>query len=219
MSAPDGSVAQAFPRATSIGRHVFGIVAAGVIAALAWMFILQEGQIGNIFGTKWTDHDFPDGLGNAFGAADTARAGLYLTLVLGVIVAAIFRLVERWLPGRHLIKGVSFAAALFLAWGLLFTPLVDSRQGVLVLPDATVKSIYLPTGLFGVDAGKGTIISGAVASLLAGIIIARVIQVTRNADWWRPHPTAGVALDPNVGTDPLLELTEQGSEQGGKRSR
>ncbi len=178
------------------------------------MFVLQEGHTGNIFGAKWTEHDFPDGLGNAFGAADTARAGLYLTLVLGVIIAAIFTLVERWLPGRDFVKGISFAAPLFLAWGLLFTPLIDSRQ---VQRDA--EFVFLPTGLFGVDAGARTIISGAVASLLAGIIIARVIQITRNADWWRPHPAAGVALDPNVGVDPLLELTEQGSEQGGKRSR
>jgi hypothetical protein len=214
MGARDGSIAQDCRRATAIGRHVFGIVAAGVIAALAWMFVLQEGHTGNIFGAKWTAHDFPDGLGNAFGAADTARAGLYLTLVLGVIVAAIFPLVERWLPGGGLVKGISFAAPLFLAWGLLFTPLVDSRQ---VQRDA--EFVFLPTGLFGVDAGARTIISGAVASLLAGIIIARVIQVTRNAGWWRPHPTAGVALDPNVGTDPLLELTEKGSEQGGERSR
>jgi hypothetical protein len=210
MSAADGSIAQAFPRATTIGRHVFGIVAAGVIAALAWMFVLAEGHTGNIFG-HWTDHDFPDGLANAFGAADTGRAGLYLTLVLGVIVAAIFPLVERWLPGRDLVKGISFAVPLFLAWGLLFTPLVDSRQ-----VQRGAEFVYLPTGLFGVDAGEGTIISGAVASLLAGIIIARVIQVTRNANWWRPHPTAGVALDPDVG---LLELTEEGSEQGGERSR
>jgi hypothetical protein len=218
MSEPDGSIAQAFPRATAIGRYVFAIVAAGVIAALAWMFVLAEGHTGTIFRAKWTKHDFPDGLGNLFGAADTARAGLYLTLVLGVIVAAIFPLVERWLPGRDLVKGISFAAPLFLAWGLLFTPLVDSRQEVLVKPES-VDFVYLPTGFFGVDAGARTIISGAVASLLAGIIIARVIQITRHADWWRPHPTAGVALDPNVGRDPLLELTEQGSEQGGERSR
>lgn len=215
MSAPDGSIAQAFPRATTVGRHVFGVVAAGVIAALAWMFVLAEGHTGNIFG-HWTEHDFPDGLANAFGAADTARAGLYLTLGLGVIVAAVFVLVERWLPGRGFVKGIPFAAALFLAWGLLFTPLIDSRQE---LQAANAEFVYLPTGLFGVDAGARTIISGAVASLLAGIIIAQVIQVTRNADWWRPHPTAGVALDPNVGVDPLLELTEKGAEQGGERSR
>ncbi len=210
MSAQDGSIAQAFPRATSIGRHVFGVAAAGVIAALAWMFVLAEGHTGNVFG-HWTQHDFPDGLANAFGTADTGRAGLYLTLVLGVVVAAIFPLVERWLPGRDFVKGISFAVPLFLAWGLLFTPLVDSRQ-----VQREAEFVYLPTGLFGVDAGEGTIISGAVASLLAGIIIARVIQVTRNANWWRPHPTAGVALDPDVG---LLELTEEGSEQGGERSR
>lgn len=213
MSAPDGSIAQAFPRATSIGRHAAGIVAAGVIAALAWMFALQEGHTGNIFGAKWTEHDFPDALGNAFGVTETARAGLYLTLVLGVIVAVIFALVERWLPGRGIAKGVSFAALLFLAWGLLFTPLVDSRQ---LLRES--EFVYLPTGFFGVDAGARTIISGAVASLLAGLIIARVVQVMRGAAWWQAHPVTGLGMNPEAGVN-LLELAEQGSEQGGERPR
>jgi hypothetical protein len=214
MSEPDGSIGQAFPRATAFGRYAAAIVVAGVIAALAWMFVLQEGHTGRVFGATWTQHDFPDGLGQAFGAADTARAGLYLTLALGVVVAAIFPLVERWLPGRGFVKGISFAALLFLAWGLLFTPLIDSRQ---VQRDA--EFVFLPTGPFGVDAGGRTIISGAVASLLAGVIIARIIQVMRNANWWRPHPTAGVALDAAFGVSPLLELPEQGSEQGGERAR
>jgi hypothetical protein len=212
MSAPDGSIAQAFPRATAIGRHVAGIVGGGAIAALAWMFALQEGQTGSIFGAKWTEHDFPDALGNAFGAADTARAGLYLTLVLGVIVAAIFALVERWLPGRGLVKGISFAATLFLAWGLLFTPLIDGRK-----VQQGVEFVYLPTGLFGVHAGASTIISGAVASLLAGLVIARIIQTTREAEWWRAHET-GVGLTP-AAVGELLEFPEEGSEQGGERPR
>ena len=128
MSSPDGSIAEAFPRATAAGRSAAAIVVAGAIAALAWMFVLQEGHTGRIFGVTWTQHDFPDGLGNAFGANDAARTGLYLTLGLGVIVAAIFALIERRLPGRGLVKGLSLALLLFLAWGLLFTPLVNSRS-------------------------------------------------------------------------------------------
>lgn len=211
MSAPDGSVGQAFPRATAICRYVAAIVVAGVVAAVAWLFVLQEGHTGNIFGASWTQHDFADGLGLAFGAEDTARGGLYLTLVLGVVVAAIFALTEQWLPGRGLLKGISFAVPVFLAWGLLFTPLIDSRQ-----VQREAEFVYLPTGLFGMDAGGRTIISGAVASLIAGVIIARIIQVMRDGEWWRPR--AGTAVLTTDVAD-LLELTEKGPEQGGERPR
>jgi hypothetical protein len=204
----DATIGAAFPRLIVAGRRVAAIVVGGVLAALAWMFVLQEGHTGNIFGATWTDHDFADGLGHAVGAKDTAKAGLYLTLALGVLFAALYAGVERWLPGRGIVKGLVFSPIPFLAWGLVFAPLVNSRQ---VLREADF--VFLPTGLFGVKAGGGTIISGIAASIIAGVIIARVAALARDAAWWQEHPNAGLGLG---GDDPsgLLELAEERPEQG-----
>ena len=210
MSTVDGSIAQAYPRATAIGRYVAAIIVAGALASLAWMYILQEGHEGRVFGATWTQHDFPDGLGNAFGATDTARAGLFLTLGLGVVAAGVFALIERWLPGRGPMKGLWFAPLLFLAWGLVFTPFVDSRQ-----VRVGVEDLYLPTGVFGVDAGGATILSGGAASLIAGIIIARIVSLMRGAQWWQAHRAS--ELQAEVQQD-LFELAEQGAKQGGERA-
>mgnify|MGYP001156639559 FL=1 len=204
MSDPDATIAAAFPRLAHWGRWVAAVVVGGVVAALAWMFALQEGHTGRIFGATWTEHDFADGLGNAFGADDTARGGLYLTLGLGVIVALVYAGVEQRLPGDGVVKGLWFAPVLFLAWGLVFTPLIDSRQ---VLRDADF--VFLPTGFFGLDAGVRTIISGVAASVLAGVFLARVFALMRDATWWREHPDVGHGLGGDEAAAELLELAEQ----------
>ena len=206
----DTTVEASFPRLVGAGRLVAAIVIGGILAALAWMFALQEGHTGRIFGVTWTEHDFPDGLGNALGATDTARVGFSLTLGLGVIVAALYAAVERWLPGRWIVKGLWFAPILFLAWGLLFTPLVNSRQ-VLLGSDF----VFLPTGAFGVDAGAKTIISGVAASLIASLILARVDWLARDASWWQEHPDVGHGMNDDRATA-LLELPEERPEQGVK---
>lgn len=202
----DATIGAAFPRLIVAGRRAAAIVVGGVLAALAWMFVLQEGHTGNIFREKWTDHDFADGLGHAVGAKDTAKAGLYLTLALGVLFAALYVTVERWLPGRGIVKGLVFAPLPFLAWGLVFTPLIDSRR-------VQRTDAYLPTGLFGVEAGRATVISGIAASVFAGIILARVAALARDPAWWQEHPNVGAGLG---GDDPsgLLELAEERPEQG-----
>jgi hypothetical protein len=178
------------------------------------MFILQEGHTGRIFGVTWTEHDFPDGLGHLFGAEDTSRTGLFLTLALGVVIALIYVLVERWLPGRGLLKGMAFAPLLFLAWGLLFTPLVNSRQ---VLQDA--EFVFLPTGPFASDAGAGTIPLAIVASLVAGLILARVMAMMPSARWWREHPPLEHGLVDESAAHELLELAEQRAQEGVESAR
>lgn len=208
MSGDDATIGAAFPRLIVAGRQVAAVVVGGVLAALAWMFVLQEGHTGNIFGVTWTDHDFPDGLGHAVGAKDTAKAGLYLTLALGVLVAALYVALERRLPGRGIVKGLMFAPIPFLVWGLVFTPLVDSRQ---VLREADF--VFLPTGVFGVEAGGATIISGIAASVIASVILARVTALARSPEWWQDHPDVGHGLGGD-GVSGLLEFAEEGPEQG-----
>ena len=207
----DATIAASFPGLVRIGRLVAATVLGGVVAALTWMFVLQEGHTGRIFGVTWTEHDFPDGLGNAFGATDTARAGLALTLVLGVVVATVYAVIEHRLPGPWIAKGLWFAPVLFLAWGLVFTPLVNSRQ---VLID--VDFMFLPTGAFGVEAGGKTILSGLAASLMASVILARVFVLGREATWWQGHPDVGHGLGDDRTMAALLELPEERTEQGVK---
>lgn len=211
MTEHDATIAASFPGLVRAVRLVATTVLGGVLAALTWMFVLQEGHTGSIFGVTWTEHDFPDGLGNAFGATDTARVGLALTLALGVIVATVYAVVEHRLPGNWIVRGLWFAPVLFLAWGLAFTPLVNSRQ---VLID--VDFVFLPTGPFGVEAGGKTIFSGLVASLMASLILARVLALGREATWWQGHPDVGHGLGDDRTMAALLELPEERAEQGVK---
>jgi hypothetical protein len=207
MSEPDATIGAAYPGVIRVGRRCAAVLVGGVLAALAWMFVMQEGHTGRIFGATWTDQDFPDGLGHAAGASNTARGGLYLTLLLGVGLAALFVAIRARLPGRGFVKGLWFAPIPFLLWGLVFAPLVDARQ---VLRGADF--VFLPTGVFGLKAGGGTIVSGVVASLIAGAIIGRVVQVMANSTWWEPHPQVGLGRT-GGGAEALLELAEERTEE------
>lgn len=200
----DDLIEGTFPRLVHAGRWAAAVVVSGALAAMAWMFILQEGHTGRIFGRTWTDHDFPDGLGNLVGAEDTARAGLWLTLGLGVLLALVYVLVERRLPGRGTLKGVAFAPFLFLSWGLVFTPVVNSRQ---VLQGAEI--VYLPTGAFAWEAGTGAIPLAIAASLVAGALLARVTTMMRGAAWWHEHPPLAHGVADEATAEQLLELAEQ----------
>ncbi len=211
MNAPEQpTLAASFPRLVGAARVAGGIVLGGVMAAAAWMFVLQEGHTGRIFGQTWTEHDFPDGIGNAVGATDTARTGLYLTLLLGIAVAALYSVVQRWIPGRWAVRGLWFSVPLFVCWGLVFTPLVNSRQ---VLRDADF--VFLPTGVFGAEAGNATVFSGVAASLIAGLLLARIDALARDAAWWQEHQVIVDGLD-EEGAAELLELAEERPEQGVK---
>lgn len=205
MSEEQGAtVAAVFPRITRAGRWVAAIIGSGVFAAVVWMFALQEGHTGQIFGKTWTQSDFPDGLGHAIGADEPNRAGLVLGLMLGVAVALVYALVERFLPGRGIVKGLTFAAIPFLAWGLLYTRLINSRE---VLINDSIE--YLETGAFASGAGGGTIVSAIVGSLLVGLILARVYPLMRGAEWWQEHPDA---QKPSIGVDELLTPAETAKE-------
>jgi hypothetical protein len=215
---------EAFPRGMRVARWVAAILVSGVLASLFWLFCMQEGYGGQILNRTWTDHAFDQGLGNAIGASSHALGGFYLSMVLGVAAAALFALLEPVLPGRGWIKGLAFAPIPFLVWGLVFCPLVNA--------DRTPQSegfLYSPSGLFGVDSGIATIVSGAVASVAAGLVLARVLPMVREASWWDPHveervelreqtlATIELADEPQLlelaDETQLLELPEQGAEE------
>ncbi len=172
-------LADRFPRAIAAMRGISAILAAGTLGAFFWLTIMQEGNAGRIFNRRWTEHDFPDGLGAALGAEEHARVGLVATVVLGIGMTILFALVERFLPGRGWLKGLAFAPIIFLMWGLLFAPLVHSHQ---VLQDDDYA--YLADTVFATRSGGWTLASAAAASIVAAIIIARVLQLVRSAYWW-----------------------------------
>ena len=155
----------------------------------------------------WTEHDFPDGLGQRVRRGGHRPGRPLPDARSGRDRGGDLRARRAVAPGPRLRQGDLVRGRPLPRLGAAVHTADRLPAGVQA---GNAEFVYLPTGLFGVDAGGGTIISGAVASLLAGIIIARVIQVTRNAEWWRPHPTAGVALDPNAGVDRYSNSPKRG---------
>lgn len=197
-------------RLIAIARWICALAFSTAVGACVWLAIIEEGHGGHILGSTWTSHDFPDGLGNALGAvSNVSRRGLWGTLVIAAGVVILFALVERWLPGTSWRKGISFAPIIFLLWGLVFCPLVDAKQTL----SSAGEFGYLPSGLFASASSPGTIASAAVASLIAGMSIARVLQLMRTAEWWEPTPPEQTDL-----AEPLLELAEQRTDEGGERA-
>ncbi len=220
MSTSDrgATIGTTLPRLTRVARWAAAVVVSGVFAAVAWMFVLQEVHTGQIFGRSGSQSNFPEGLGLAIGAEEPNRAGGLLGIGLGIAFAMLFAVVERFLPGRGWRKGLTFAVLPFLAWGLLYTPFANSREVVTMDPvdpsGSTILSIdFASTGPFGWGAGRGTIPAAVVASLLAGLLLARLFPLMRGESWWKEHPVEPSGLD----VDDLLELSKKRTEQGGKR--
>lgn len=209
MSEQPQTITGAFPRATAVARWGAAVLGAGGLAALFWLFLMQEGFGGQILHRTWTEHDFAGGLGHTVATREVARAGLYLTLLLGVAATLVFVAIERILPWRGWRKGIAYSPVLFLAWGAVYCPLVDARR-VLRGDDFA----YLPSGAFGMDGGHWTFVSAVVASLVAGCIIARVLPMVRDAAWWERHPDATRRAD----HEELFELAEERAEQGMERA-
>lgn len=201
-----------FPRAVHAGRVVAAVIVGAALAAATWLFTLQEGHTGQIFGRTWTEHNFPDGLGNAFDFEDTARGGLLLTFLGFVVVAVAYLALRRRMPSGVVGQGLVVGIALFVVWGLVFTPLVDARQII-----AEAKFTYLPTGVFGIDAGWGTVVSGILASVFTGIVLVRVVSLMCDSDWWQEHAEVVRGTLSPAQSD-LLELPEERTEQRVERS-
>ncbi len=222
----------AYPGLVRAARWVAAVLMAALLATAFWLFLMQEGHTGRIFNHSWTDHDFPDGLGNALGAKDPARTGLVATFVVAIAVVLLFALVERHLPGPGWVKGLAFAPVIVLLWGLVFCPLVNARQ----ILQSDGAYVYLESGVFGAGSGVGAFLSALGASLVTGIVLARGLQLCRSQAWWSPADTSrdfivdrgsgtlleipdlpGAAPTTATGRPDLLELAEERTEQRGER--
>ena len=76
--------------------------------------------------------------------------------------------------GRWPLGGACLGLVAFLLAGLVYGPLVGAR----VPADEDVA------GLLGLDAGRGTPLALALASLAFGLVAARVHGLIRSREWW-----------------------------------
>jgi hypothetical protein len=220
--AEDASLREQVPEGVrSLVRRAVAVVTAGVVAALAWLIVVQEaGKRG------YTDLDVNHALGEVWrGPVDTGRVreeealgvigdpvaptGLRVALVCGVVLALVYALVSPLLPLRRWYqRALPLALLVFLVTALVYAPLVESR-GV------------ASAGPFGLGAGNGTPIVFAAGALAFGLVAARVHDLMAGARWWEPtsEDTAAASLAAVVTAAEQrgvssLELAEQGAEKG-----
>jgi hypothetical protein len=87
------------------------------------------------------------------------RLGLFLHLINGVVLALIYALfVVDWLPGPHVLRGITYGIALWLAMMVGALPLLGD-------------------GFFGSRAPRGTGVSALAVHLLYGLILGLAVAM------------------------------------------
>ena len=182
-------------------REVTAVVGAGVLGAVAWLIIVQEGENKGL-----TELDFARGLALSVGADGVNRqevgsTGFYATIVLGVALMALHAiLVPRFVRRQWWWQAVPVGLAAFLLWGLAFSPVRPS--GVLGLEAGGVVSMLV-------------FLVGAAAFAIIGV---RVYTLVSRADWWEAkEDRLEEELDQLAEQQRLLELPEERREEGGVR--
>jgi hypothetical protein len=159
------------PRVPRIAREVLAVLVAGLLTGIAWLIPIQEAAKKG-----WTDHEFNSALGEMLGATGEGipRWGLVATLALGVLTAMAHALVSVRAHRHWLVQGLVTGVALFLLWGLVFSPMVERR------------GIDVPAGVFGAQAGTSALVWVGLSALAAAVMVGRVYSLMRGADWWEP---------------------------------
>ena len=196
-------------------RRLGGVVFGAGLGTVLWLVIMQDGFQRGFFGRTWSGQDFASAMGDLFGGqnGNVRQRGFYATLVVAGIVVALFAVVLRALrsriPERWTTQALGLAAAVFLLWSLVYSPLIKVRG-----PEAG--------GLFGVDAGSTTWLVAVLASLAFSIVAVRIYRLMADEDWWiagRRRAEAAATLEAmgvgEVSEDALtsLKLAEEGREQ------
>lgn len=202
-------------------RTACAIVVGGVVAAICFLIVIQEAErrghteldfnhtLGNIIeGRQSEDATTRAALGVIGDSA--APTGLIATLVLGVLVMAVFAfaivpLVRR---GGWITQGLALGAVTFLTLGLVYPPLAS-------------RHLEEPLGPFGASYGAGTVVAFLLSSLTLGVVGARCYSLMAGAAWWTPR---GEVLEEALEEIDMgrptrsLELPEQRGEDGGVRA-
>jgi MFS family permease len=152
-------------------RAVLAVLLAAALGGMVWLILMQRG-----LDQGWTDHSFNAAMGLLAGAEEEqiSRQGFYLTMLAWLGIAVVFDLVSRVWRADWRVRGLAAAGLVLLLWGLVFGPAVAGR----------VEEV--PAGLFGTDAGGGTVVVALVAALVAGITLSRVHALVGDVAWWEP---------------------------------
>jgi hypothetical protein len=186
--------------AAAIGRRAAGVLVGSGLGALLWLIILQEGVRHG-----WTDQNFNSDMGLLVQSPEGSptQAGLRLTLLSGLVLGVLYvPLGELWVRQKW-VRGLAYAIVPFLAWGLLFCPLVAGRI------DGE------PSAPFGADAGGATTVLAAAASLAFALVLARAYALMREPAWWRPRARPSIEETERLVDEGSLELAEERTEQPG----
>jgi len=192
-------------------REISGVVVGGTLGALLWLIVVQEGPQRDL-----TEYDFAQQMGQVFvdRSADVAQAGLWGTILFGVLIACLYPLLFQRLEGRltRLGAALAFAAVPYLLWGLVMAPGVTAYEDTI----AGAAAVPIPGGAFASEAGWTPALLAIPAAILYALSVARCYGLMRTAAWWTPkfrHGPSAEALVDVIG-DPSLELPEQVGEEG-----
>lgn len=204
-----------FDTARTVAREIVAMLGAGFLGAVTWMIVAHQG-----FSRGWSEQNFPEALGEIRGAelTDVPRLGLWTGLVAGTVLAAVVLPVAfRLLPGPWYGRGLPLAILAFLLWGLWFSPAIDGQSS-------------FPGGVFGSEAGNGTLITYGLAALASAAVAARVYSVATSPNFWRPKDydlrEQGAQVieelgleDEFGGGEASLELAEERGGESGKAAK
>jgi hypothetical protein len=192
-------------------REILAVVLGGVIGALCFLVVAQEG-----FKQGYFNLDTNAGVGLLIGAVaeDVPRRGFLAMLAIGVGLAVVQRAISGSLHRPLVVRMLPMAVLVFLLWGLVLCPLLDRNH-----PEVAA-------GLFGRDAGGGAAPVIAVASAVFALVLERVSGFVRDIAWWAPkHFDLRGSLEEifiengeSADAEASLELTEKGPEDRGKRT-
>jgi MFS family permease len=158
-------------RALRAGREALAVLTAAGVAGVVFLLIVQEAYIKG-----WTEHQFNAAMGVAVGAGgpdEIKHEGFLATMLVFLVLALAFALLRPAMPRAWWGRGLLAGAVMLAGWGLLLGPYVQGRSDI-------------PSGAFAHEASWQTVPLFVVACAVAGLVLARVHDLVRDAAWWEP---------------------------------
>ena len=200
MSALATRVRAALAVVAAAARAALGVVVGAGLATVAFLLVMSQAQergytslrFSHALGMLAGDPGLTGPDGATLLVERISFRGLYVSLLLATaLVAAYALLLEPRVRGRRWpLGGACLGLATFLLGGLVYGPLVGARVPAVELgPAGVLVNSVAPAdedvaGLLGLDAGRGTPLALALASLAFGLAAARVYALIRSREWW-----------------------------------
>lgn len=172
MTAPAIDRSRIGSPAKRVAQELLGGALGGLLGAIAFLYATHQGEKRG-----YSDQDWVRGFGNLLGGetgAEVVRRGLWTTLIAFAVVGmVIMPLIGRLMAGRPwYLQAVPVFVGAFLAWGLIFSPLVGDEAD------------DIAGGVFGADAGASTLLTYLLACAALAAVMARVATLMVTADFW-----------------------------------